>query len=77
MTVSICLSGVNTWISNNTDRYACRDDRGAFWYGYLDLGGCLAGVTICYIQCLRRSLDFARDHFGEPIPGFDLVYVWI
>ena len=40
---------------------------------YLDFGESLAGVTICYIQCLRRSLDFARDYFGEPIPSFELI----
>ena len=30
-------------------------------------------MTICYTQGLQRSLDFARDYFGEPIPGFDLI----
>ena len=44
-----------------------------FWYGFLELGGCLTGVTICYTKGLQRSLDFACDYFGEPIPGFDLI----
>ena len=44
---------------------------------YLEFGESLVGVTICYIQCIRSSMGFARNHFGEPIPGFDLTYVWI
>ena len=45
--------------------------------GIKNWGGCLAGVTICYTKGLQRSLDFGREYLGEPIPGFDPIYVLI
>ena len=44
--------------------------------GFLELGGCLAGVTIWYTRGLRRSLDFARHYLGGPIPGL-ILYMFL
>ena len=66
--VSVCRSET-LGSPGKADRYTRTEITGwpgsRFEDGFLELGGCLAGVTIWFTRGLLSSLDFARRGLGE------------